>query len=240
VVSTTVTLGTSTDVFARLGHARAIVCNDSTEPGCSTAGPYPDVRLFGNGSDIVCKAGAPAEACPGGPGSDYDPDTAVGPYTAGLDPGTNSNTTPPTPICKPASPNPAECAVGADMTAIAHIPGSTSPAGTAIRVTDAYNSTPSALDPSDCGTDTSCSATVLDQAFPVPVVCQANADPGIGSYCGTNTTANALIPGPPEVVQAGKGAIVEIGQIQVFDAGPDGIRDNTDDELFAVQGIVVP
>ena len=62
----------------------------------------------------------------------------------------------------------------------------------------------------------------------------------IGSYCDANTTANALIPGPPEVVEAGKGAVVEIGQIQVFDSGPNGIRDGFDDELFAVQGIVMP
>jgi hypothetical protein len=81
---------------------------------------------------------------------------------------------------------------------------------------------------------------VQDQGFPVPVVCQGNTDGSIGSYCGANTTANALVPGPPAVVVSGKSAIVEIGQIRVFDSGSDGVRNNADDELFAVQGIVVP
>ena len=57
----------------------------------------------------------------------------------------------------------------------------------------------------------------------MPVVCQATAAAPIGSYCGANTTANALVPGPLVVV-SGKAAIVEIGQIRVFDSGPDGIR----------------
>jgi hypothetical protein len=78
---------------------------------------------------------------------------------------------------------------------------------------------------------------VHDQHFSVPVVCQATTDATFGSYCGANTTARALIP---SVVVSGTRAIVEIGQIRVLDSGPDGIRDNTDDELFAVQGIVVP
>jgi hypothetical protein len=62
----------------------------------------------------------------------------------------------------------------------------------------------------------------------------------VGSYCGVNTTANALVP---NVVAAGKRAIVELGQLQVFDSGPDGIPGDsapTDDELFAVQGLFVP
>jgi hypothetical protein len=236
LVSNTVTLGDSTDTLARLGHARVIVCSDGSGPGCAGVGATPDVRLFGNGSDVVCASGAPPEACPGGAGSDYDPNSAGGPYTAGLESGTNSNSTAPTPLCNPTSPNPPECTAGADMTALAEIPGSTSSVGKSIRVTDAYNAAPSTKDPSNCGSTTSCSATVRDQAFPVPVFCKATGS-GIGSYCGANTTANALVPG---LVVAGKGAIVEIGQIQVFDSGPDGIRDNSDDQLFAVQGIVVP
>jgi hypothetical protein len=194
--------------------------------------------LFGNGSDVVCQVAAPLAACPGGPLSDYDPNTAVGPYTAGLNTGTNSNTTPPTPICKPVSPNPPACAVGADMTGIAEIPGSTETSGNkAIRVTDRQNGTVSTGDLSNCGATTSCSGTVRDQGFPVPVVCQSTSDLTFGSYCGANTTANALVPG---VVVGGKGAVVQIGQVRVFDSGPDGVRNNTDDQLFAAQGILIP
>jgi hypothetical protein len=197
----------------------------------------PDVRIAGNGSDVVCKTGASSQACPGGPGSDYDPDPSAGPYTVGLDPGTNSNKDAPTPICIPDPPNPPDCAAGADMTAMATIPDSQASGDRAIRITDSFNDTPSTNDDPDCAGTSSCSGTVRDQGFPVPVVCNANADGDLGSYCGVNTTANALVPG---VVVGGTAAIVEFGQIQVFDAGPDGTRGNFDDELFAVQGFYVP
>jgi hypothetical protein len=122
------------------------------------------------------------------------------------------------------------------MTAVAAIPRSTS-AERSIRVTDSFNDTPPPGDSSICGATTSCSGTVVDQAFPVPVVCKATASSGLGSYCGTNTTANALVPG---LVEGGKLAVVEVGQIQVFDAGRDGISQTSDDDLFAVQGLFVP
>ena len=240
-LTSTAKLGNSTQAFARLGHVRVIVCVSTSTPGCGTIGTAPDLRLLGNGSDIVCAAGAGAAACPGGVGSDYDPDPAAGPYTTGLAPGTNSNSTPPTPICNSSAPNPPGCVEGADMTAIAVLPGcSESCVESGIRVTDSFNATQSGADPSNCGSTTSCSATVVDQSFPVPVVCKANTDSTIGSYCGANTTANALLPG---VVVGGKAAIVEIGQIVVYDSGFDGIREVgplTDDVPFAVQGIDGP
>jgi hypothetical protein len=34
--------------------------------------------------------------------------------------------------------------------------------------------------------------------------------------------------------------VIEYGEIQVFDSGPDGVRGNGDDQLFAVQGLFVP
>jgi len=233
-VSSTVTLGTSAETFARLGQTRIIVCMASTNPGCGTVGAYPDVRLFGNNSDLVCKAGAPVAACPGGAGSDYDPNAVAPFYTAGLTSGTNSNTTPPTPLCGAGNPS---CANGADMTAEAQIPGSTSPAGDAIRITDHLNNTPSTGDPAGCGGTSSCSGTVLDSPFPVPVVCATTTTGAIGSYCGTNTTANALVPG---VVIAGTQSVVQIGQVQILDSGPDGTRSTPDDQLAGVQGILIP
>jgi hypothetical protein len=123
------------------------------------------------------------------------------------------------------------------MTAVATIPDSTNSSNPAIRITDSFNDNRGIGDPSDCEATASCTGTVQDQGFPVPVVCKANSDPALGSYCGANTTANALVPG---VVAGGKAAVVEIGEIQVFDSGPDGIRGNSDDEQFAVQGLFVP
>lgn len=124
------------------------------------------------------------------------------------------------------------------MTAIALLPASTA-TDPAFRLTDTWNDTPSpqVADPPNCGATTSCSATVRDQGFPVPVVCESNTDVTIGSYCGANTTAEALVPG---IMAAGKAAVVEVGQIKVLDSGPDGIRGNSDDQLFAVQGLFIP
>ena len=236
-VSSTARLGNSTNAFARLGFAKIFVCNVSANPGCSQVSTAPDVRFLGNSSDIVCRTGADPRACPAGPGSDYDPAAVPDPYVSGQSLGTNSNTTAPGPICNPSPPNPTTCSAGADMTAAAAIPGSTSPAGSSIRITDRFNKAASTADLSGCVAATSCSATVIDAPFPVPIACAATTSTAIGSYCGVNTTADALIPG---VIVGGKGAIIEFGQIRVLDAGPDGVRANADDQLFAVQGIVVP
>jgi hypothetical protein len=58
-----------------------------------------------------------------------------------------------------------------------------------------------------------------------------------GSTCGVNTTANALAPG---VVTSGDTAVWQIGQVELRDSGPDGVRGNADDELFATQGVFLP
>jgi hypothetical protein len=63
------------------------------------------------------------------------------------------------------------------------------------------------------------------------------SDSTIGSTCGVNTSANALMPG---VVRTGDNSIWQLGEIQVLDSGPDGTRGNTDDQALAVQGIYVP
>jgi hypothetical protein len=39
------------------------------------------------------------------------------------------------------------------------------------------------------------------------------------------------------VVAAGKGAVWQVGQVELRDSGPDSVRGNSDDELFAVQGV---
>lgn len=239
-LAVTATLGTSATAGTRVGFGDILVCNAGTPSGAcatGTVGTFPDVRLRGNGSDVICKVGTgPAGACPGGAGSDYDPVTAAGPYTSNLAPPADSNANVPQPICKPTPPNPASCAVGADMTAEANIPDNTGTAGDVIRVTDHFNSLPSVGDPPGCGGTTSCTATVLDNPFPVPVVCQSNAA-AMGSYCGLNVTANSTIDG---VVVAGKQAVVEIGQLNLHDIGLNTIRGDGDDGIFGVQGIFIP
>jgi hypothetical protein len=80
-------------------------------------------------------------------------------------------------------------------------------------------------------------ATVIDIPFPVVTGCTATASAGIGSTCAITTTANAVVPGS---VKDTKRAIVEIGQLQVFDGGTDGVAATDPNTLFSVQGIFIP
>ena len=50
-------------------------------------------------------------------------------------------------------------------------------------------------------------------------------------------TADAVTPGS---VPEGKRSIWELGQVQVFDGGPDGVASTPGNSLFAVQGVFVP
>jgi hypothetical protein len=80
-------------------------------------------------------------------------------------------------------------------------------------------------------------ATVIDIPFPVVTPCTATAGTNIGSTCAITTTANAVVPGS---VKDTKRAIVEIGQLQVFDGGTDGVAATDPNTLFEVQGIFIP
>ena len=80
-------------------------------------------------------------------------------------------------------------------------------------------------------------ATVVDIPFPVNATCASTASTAIGGTCTANTSANATVPG---AVKDGKRAIVEIGQIQISDGGPDGLVGTSPNTLFGVQGIFIP
>ena len=102
--------------------------------------------------------------------------------------------------------------------------------GTAqIRISDHFN----AVAPGG-GTDP---GTVIDIPFPVVTPCVATASTAVGGTCSISTTANAVVPG---AVKDGKRAIVETGQIQVFDGGTDGVAASDPNTLFSVQGIFIP
>jgi len=97
-----------------------------------------------------------------------------------------------------------------------------------IRISDHYNG----------GTLTD-TATVSDLPFPVTVPCtQTSGDTTRGSSCSVNTTANGVVPG---VVKDGKRAIVEVGQLHIFDGGADGLAStDADNTLYLNQGIFIP
>ena len=72
----------------------------------------------------------------------------------------------------------------------------------------------------------------------VTIPCQATASNTTGGRCSVSTSLNTLAPGS---VRDGKRAVWALGQVQVYDAGPDGTVANADGrDLFAVQGVFVP
>jgi hypothetical protein len=95
---------------------------------------------------------------------------------------------------------------------------------TSLRVIDRYNGA------SEVGVG-------QDTSFAVTVPCVATGVTTIGSNCTLNTSADAVLPG---VVKETRRAIWQLGQVQVFDGGADGVVSTTPNSLFAVQGIFVP
>jgi Tol biopolymer transport system component len=82
------------------------------------------------------------------------------------------------------------------------------------------------------------SATAQDLSYRFTVPCVATTDTTIGSTCAVTTTADTLVPG---TIREGKRAIWELGSLQVFDGGADGLASTTaDNTLFESQGIFVP
>jgi hypothetical protein len=73
-------------------------------------------------------------------------------------------------------------------------------------------------------------ATVEDQALSFTVPCSSGT-------CALDTTVEAIMPG---VVKETKRAIWDLGQVRVFDGGPDGVVDTRPNSRFADQGIFVP
>ncbi len=82
---------------------------------------------------------------------------------------------------------------------------------------------------------TSGPATVQDIPFPVTVACAATGGDEGGS-CGVTTTLDSVVPG---AVPEGKRSIWELGQIEVYDGGSDGLV-STGGTLFAKQGVFIP
>jgi len=247
-----------------IGFANILVCNTNASPAaCKESAPgfttamQPDVRIFGAGRDVQCAV--TAAGC-SAPGADYNPSNlggaTDGPYTTICNSATTCGTgASAKPFCAPGVGSSAACAAGADITATAALgqqsatvdPSTqcgTNPTclafaghfvGHAIRVTDHYNCAGSGCiaDP----TTSNRPATMIDILFPVPVACLPTNNATLGSTCGANTTANALVPGS---VIKGKDGVVEVGEIQELDSGPNNTRGDSDDEVFATQGVFLP
>jgi hypothetical protein len=79
--------------------------------------------------------------------------------------------------------------------------------------------------------------TTREVRITYPIVCTPTADTTVGSTCSLNTTIDA---GGGSFVKEGRRTIWQLGQVQVFDGGPDGDVQTDDNTLFAVQGVFVP
>jgi len=249
-----------------VGFAQVLVCNTGAAPAlCKESAPgfttsmQPDVRVYGAGRDIQCAITSVTLGC-GAPGDDYNPSNAGGvtdgPYTTicttAATCGANATAKP---FCAPGIGSTATCQAGADIiatAALANAAGTVSPTaqcgtdasciafvshfvGHAIRVTDHYNCAGSG-----CVADPNTSnrpATMVDILFPIPVMCLPTVSTSLGSACGSNTTANALVPGS---VIADKQAVVEVGEVVQLDSGPDGNVQTSDNQLVSAQGIFLP
>jgi acyl-homoserine-lactone acylase len=80
-------------------------------------------------------------------------------------------------------------------------------------------------------------ATAAELDFAVTVPCVGTSDTSTGGACAVSTSAGAVMPGS---VTAGARTIWQLGQIQVFDGGPDGDAETAGNTLFADQGIFIP
>jgi hypothetical protein len=99
---------------------------------------------------------------------------------------------------------------------------------TTLRITDRRSG------PGGNGTD---DATMVDLPLSVDVTCSATADTAVGAACSIETAVNALVPG---AVREGDRAIWELGPVEVYDGGPDGVGATADNTLFARQGLFIP
>jgi PKD repeat protein len=81
-------------------------------------------------------------------------------------------------------------------------------------------------------------ATTLDSPFNATVPCtDTAADASIGSSCSVDTSVNAIVPG---ALSAGDRANWELGKIEVYDGGTDGVAQTDGNGLFLTQGVFVP
>jgi WD40 repeat protein len=82
------------------------------------------------------------------------------------------------------------------------------------------------------------SATVEDIPVFTTVPCGTTpSDPNRGSSCNVDTTIDSVLG---NVIVEGARTIWELGQVQVYDGGPDGDADTQPNSLFEVQGLFVP
>jgi hypothetical protein len=97
---------------------------------------------------------------------------------------------------------------------------------TAVQVTDRASG-PGADEP----------GTAVQAAFPVTVACSATSDPAIGATCSLASTFDAVVPGAIDEV---KRSVWQLGEVEVYDGGSDGLAVTEPNGVFARPGLFVP
>jgi hypothetical protein len=79
--------------------------------------------------------------------------------------------------------------------------------------------------------------TATDLDFPVPFNCTPTSDPSLGSTCALDTSADAVNPG---AIKENNATVLQVFRMRLNDSGPNGVRGDSDDRLFATEGIYIP
>jgi hypothetical protein len=95
-----------------------------------------------------------------------------------------------------------------------------------LRVTDRFNG-PAMDEP----------GTVTDFPLSFSVPCTATSTSTLGATCTLSTSADALTPG---TVLESRRTIWQLGDVQLFDGGPDANPSTNPNTLFLRQGVFVP
>jgi hypothetical protein len=78
---------------------------------------------------------------------------------------------------------------------------------------------------------------VQDTPYSFTVPCATTGATNIGSTCSVDTTADALVP---NTIKEGVRSIWQLGQVDVYDGGADGVASTNPNTRFLSQGIFVP
>jgi hypothetical protein len=81
------------------------------------------------------------------------------------------------------------------------------------------------------------SGTATEYDFRVPLECVATGNPSLGSTCSTSTSVDSLLPG---FVTERRQAVVQAFRVRLDDAGANGTTGDSDDRIFATQGVYIP
>src|SRR6185312_10204992 len=79
--------------------------------------------------------------------------------------------------------------------------------------------------------------TATDLDFSVPFNCTPTSDPVLGSTCTLDTSADAVTPG---AIKENKATVLQVFRLRLNDSGLNGVRGDSDDRLFATEGVYIP